>query len=218
VSYVTGYLIFMVVMMVCVLVYVIMILVPTSSGVDWDLVTATDYEAIPVIEKLLEDGADINMTLQRTALHAAAANGNLEIVELLIERGADVNLQDIHGRVPMFVALAEHRPEVARRLAEDTDPNIRTVDGSTLLMAAARAEDVELVRWALDHGTDVNAIRQGKKNATALILAARKGNREIVRLLLAGGADPNVANHEGQTALDIAKDREVRELLRASTE
>jgi hypothetical protein len=218
VSYVVAYLVFMIVMMVCVLVYVIMILVPTSSGVDWDLVTATDYEAIPVIEKLLDDGADINMTLQRTALHAAAAGGNLEIVDLLIERGADVNLQDIHGRVPMFVALAEHHPEVARRLAEDTDPHVRTVDGSTLLMAAARAEELELVQWALDHGTDVNAIRQDKKNATALIFAARKGNPEIVRLLLAEGADPNLTNDEGKTALDIARDPEVKELLRASTE
>lgn len=218
VSYVIAYLVFMIVMMVCVLVYVIMILVPTSSGVDWDLVTATDYEAIPVIEKLLDDGADINMTLQRTALHAAAANGNLEIVDLLIERGADANLRDIHGRVPMFVALAEHQPEVARRLADHTDPHVLTADGSTLLMAAARAEDVELVQWALDRGTDVDAIRQGKKNATALIFAARKGNSEIVRLLLAGGADPNLTNHEGQTALDIAKGQEVKELLRASAE
>jgi hypothetical protein len=93
VAYVMAFLIFFVVMMVVVLAYVIAVLVPTASGEGWDLVTATDYESIPVIEKLLDDGADIDMTLQRTALHAAAANGNLEIVELLIERGADVNLR-----------------------------------------------------------------------------------------------------------------------------
>jgi len=219
VAYVMAFLIFFVVMMVLVLAYVITVLVPAASGEDWDLVTATDYGAIPVIEKLLDDGADINMTLQRTALHAAAANGNLEIVELLIERGADINLQDIHGRVPMFVALAEHQPEVARRLAKaDTDPNARTVDGSTLLMAAARAEDIELFQWALDHGADVNATRPEKNNATALIIAARKGNPEIVGLLLARGADPKIANHEGKTALDLAKGKEVKELLRTTAE
>jgi hypothetical protein len=216
VAYVTAFLIFFVVMMVVVLAYVIIILVPTASGEDWDLVTATDYEAIPVIEKLLDDGADINMTLQRTALHAAAEKGNLEIVDLLIERGADVNLQDIHGRVPMFVALAEHQPEAARRLAKaGTDPNIRTADGSTLLFEAARAEDIELVQWALDYGVEVDAVRPEKNNATALIIAARKGNPEIARLLLAHGADPTVANHEGETALDCAKGQEVKELLRA---
>ena len=219
IAYLIAYLTFFVVMMVFVITYIFIVLVPTSSGVDWDLVTATDYESIRVIEKQLDDGADINMTLQRTALHAAAANGNLEIVELLIERGANVNLKDIHGRVPMFVALAEHQPEVAARLAEaDTNPNVRTVDGSTLLMAAVRAEEVQLVQWALDHGTDVNAIRPEKNNATALILAARKGNAEIVSLLLAAGADPDVANHEGETALDIAKGKKVKELLQTTAE
>jgi hypothetical protein len=218
VAYVLAYIVFMLVMMVFVLAYIFIVLLPGSSGEDWDLVTAADYEAVPVIEKLLDDGADINMTLQRTALHAAAANGNLEIVELLIERGADVNLQDIHGRVAMFVALAEHQPEVARHLAEaETNPHVRTTDSSTLLMAAARAEDRELVQWALDHGTDVNAFRPGKNNATALIIAARKGNSEIVKLLLAGGADPSVVNEKGQTALDVAKGENVKGLLRAPT-
>ena len=218
-AYVMAYFVFMLVMMVCIVAYIIIVLVPTSSGQAWDLVAATDYEVAPVIEKLLDDGADVNMTLQRTAMHAAAENGNLEIVELLIQRGANVNLQDIHGRVPMFVALAEHQPEVARRLAEaDTDPSALTVDGSTLLMAAARAEDIELVRWALDHGTDVNAIRPEENNATAMIIAARKGNPEIVSLLLARGADPDAVNHNGKTALDLAKGKQVKELLRALKE
>lgn len=218
VAYVVAYGIFFVMVMLFVLAYVLAVLVPTSSGQAWDLVTATDYEIVPVVEKLLDGGADINMTSQRTALHAAAANGNLEIVELLIERGADVNLQDIHGRVAMYVALAEHQPETARLLAEaDTDPTVRTTDGSTLLMAACRAEDVELVQWALDHGTDVNAVRPGKNNATALILAARNGNAEIVQLLLTGGADPSLVNEKGKTALDVAKGKEVKELLRAAT-
>ena len=118
----------------------------------------------------------------------------------------------------MFVALAEYQPEVARRLAEHTDPNVRTADGSTLLMAAARAEEIELVQWALDHGTDVNAIRPEKRNGTALIIAARKGNPERVSLLLARGADPTVANHEGKTALDLAKGSRVKELLRTLVE
>ncbi len=99
-----------------------------------------------------------------------------------------------------------------------TDPEVRTVDGSTLLMAAARAEHVELVQWALDHGTDVNAIRPEKNNATALIMAAKKGSPEIVSLLLAGGADPSAVNKDGKTALDLAKGEDVKELLRALAE
>ena len=177
VAYVLAYCCFMVVMVVGIIVYIVVVLVPSSSRLDWDLITATDYELVPVVEKLLDEGADVDSTLRRTSLHAAAANGNLEILELLIDRGADVNLQDIHGRVPLFVALAEHQIEAARRLSEaDTDAGVRTSDGSTLLMEAVRAEDDGLVRWALDGGVDVNAIRPEKNHATALMIAARKGN------------------------------------------
>jgi hypothetical protein len=214
VAHVMAYVLFLVVMMVCVAIYVIIVMVPTSTGVDWDLVTAADYEAVPVIEKLLDEGADIDTTLQRTALHAAAEHGNLEIVELLIRRGADLNLRDVHGRVPMFVASVNHQPEVAMRLAEaGTDLGTVTTDGSTLLMAAVRAEDLELARWVLDHGADVNAARPEKRHATALMMASARGNREMVALLLARGADPDAINHEDETALDICKGKEVRELL-----
>ncbi len=219
VAYVLAYGLFLIVMMVCVAIYIIVVMVPASSGVDWDLVTATEYEAVPVIEKLLDDGADIDMTLQRTALHAAAEQGNLAIVDLLIDRGANVNLVDIHRRVPMFVAIANHHPEVAMRLAEaGTDPSILTTDGSTLLMAAVRAEDMELARWALDHGVDVDAVRSEKDHATALMMAAAKGNLEMVDLMLAHGASPDATNHKGQTALNLAKGQQVRQLLRESVD
>jgi len=45
-------------------------------------------------------------------------------------------------------------------------------------------------------------------------MAAGKGDPEMVELLLAHSADPGVANHEGETALDLAKGKKVRELLR----
>lgn len=39
-----------------------------------------------------------------TALHKAAAKGNLECVQLLIQRGANVNFADKQGRTPLFIA------------------------------------------------------------------------------------------------------------------
>jgi hypothetical protein len=215
VGYLVAYGVFMVVMTVCILVYVVGVLLPNSPRVDWDLVTAADYGLAAVIDKVLSEGGDVNMTLGRTALHVAAEHGNLEIVDLLLDHGADVNLQDVHGRVPMFIALSQRHEEVARRLAEaGTNPRVRTVDGSTLLIEAARIDDLDLVRWALKHGVEVNAVRPKKRFATALMMAAGDGNLEMVRLLLASGADPSIGNRDGLTALDLARGKAVKELLR----
>ena len=86
-----------------------------------------------------------------------------------------------------------------------------------MLIEAVRAERTDLVRWALEQGSDVNAVRPEKKHATALMTAAAKGDPVIVQLLLAAGADPNLPNHKGQTALDLAKGDEVRDLLQPVT-
>ena len=39
-----------------------------------------------------------------TALHKAAAKGNLECIRLLVQRGGNVNVLDKQGRTPLFVA------------------------------------------------------------------------------------------------------------------
>ena len=41
-----------------------------------------------------------------TALHKAAAKGNLECIKLLVQRGADVNMPDKQGRTPLLLSWA----------------------------------------------------------------------------------------------------------------
>lgn len=55
-----------------------------------------------------------------TALHAAAAEGQLEVMAYLISRGADVNATDAHGVSPMVSAQhARTRSMQAQRLLAD---------------------------------------------------------------------------------------------------
>lgn len=72
----------------------------------------SDYDTIKLF---LDRGADV---LERqgegdTALHEAAANGDLALVTLLVERGSDVAARDDDGKSPLDYAVAKKHAEVA---------------------------------------------------------------------------------------------------------
>jgi len=59
---------------------------------------------------------------------------------------------------------------------------------------------------------DVNA--QTANGDTALILAAVWGHTEAVRFFLSRNADVSLRNKDGKTAVDEAKNSDIRQLLR----
>lgn len=66
----------------------------------------------PLIELLLEYGANINLQTNRThgswtALHKALHDRNFQAAKLLIQHGADLTLEDSHGETP---------PELGKRI------------------------------------------------------------------------------------------------------
>lgn len=77
-------------------------------------------------------------------------------------------------------------------------------DEKTALMYAAEEEDgIDLVRYLVGCGVDVNAVDENRK--TALLYAStEKGSKDIVRCLVDVGADINAADEEGKTPLMYA--------------
>ena len=59
------------------------------------------------VEKLLQNGADINYKdfLGYSALQFAVIRGHTVIVKLLLEKGANPNIQDILGKTPLMYAI-----------------------------------------------------------------------------------------------------------------
>lgn len=73
------------------------------------------------------------------------------------------------------------------------------------MFLAACAGDVELVRYHLDQGVDVD-FAHPEFQSTALVAAILGGREEVVQLLLDRGADPSLRSElEQQTPLQAAR-------------
>ena len=147
------------------------------------------------IKALVAKGADVNAkesTHGQTALMWGASQGHASVVEALVELGADLK-----ARSRVYTQYVKNADRTANR-----EP-VSTVErgGSSPLLFAVRAGDVQSVRLLLAAGADVNdSLPDGM---TALTLAAQSGYGDIGALLLEKGAAPN-ADALGYTALHAA--------------
>ena len=112
------------------------------------------------------------------------------------------------GDVPLARALAK-TPEVL---------NSRNEHGQTALMLAARQGQSDLVRVLVDAGAELDVA--AKDNLTALMLAVINGHSDVARVLIGAGADlgvrgPGAPGFANKTALDLARARELNDVVQA---
>lgn len=79
----------------------------------------------------------------------------------------------------------------------------RNSKGVPVLCIAVRCNHVDIVKYLIDIGADINAISEDRNN-TAIMDAASAGNLELVKLLVNEGADLECQSKNGQTALILA--------------
>ena len=114
----------------------------------------------------------------------------------------DVRVTPSPRSVQQLWAMALSRNDVTRvreLLATGNSANVVYDDGSTVLMGAAQADQVEIVRALLAAGASVNA--QAVDGTSALTLAAFGGRLQIVRMLLSAGGDVHLKLQDGSDAL-----------------
>ena len=100
-------------------------------------------------------------------------------------------------------ALERGDLDAAARLIDwGVDVDAQRADGKTLLILAARASDVILVRDLIAAGADVDGA--SRNGGTALMFAAVRGDIETQRALIDAGADVNAVGGFGWTALMVA--------------
>ncbi len=100
--------------------------------------------------------------------------------------------------------------------------DIEDSNGNTLLDVAIVEGKIEIVKYLVSHGAIVNikgaALVEWSPyfrtmGCTPLHLAANKGHLEIVAYLTSQGADIEARNNKDETALDLARKRDRREIV-----
>jgi ankyrin repeat protein len=134
-------------------------------------------------------------------LHEAAAKGDVAEIEKLIAAGEKPNIQDSKSRTPLHVAVYLKQPEAARALLRlGANPNALEIDRYDIVTIAAVANDLEMLKIALDGGGSAKTITS-RYDGTALIAAAHLGHVEAVKMLIEANAPLNHINNLGWTAL-----------------
>ncbi|XP_039978265.1 histone-lysine N-methyltransferase EHMT2 isoform X3 [Xiphias gladius] len=129
---------------------------------------------------------------RRSALHAAAQRGLLEVCYMLVQAGAQVDAQDKDLRTPLLEAIINNHIEVARYLVQNGGCVYHVEeDGYTGLHHAAKLGNLEIVNMLLETGqVDVNA--QDSGGWTPIIWAAEHKHVHVIKALLNRGADVTI--------------------------
>ena len=171
---------------------------------------------VDIVKLLIEGGADVNLKdndAMSPLMHAAGYN-YLGLARLLIDNGAQVDASGyMQSTALMFAASKGYDTMVDLLLDRGADINYISPDGVYALGMAAVSDHVGTARLLLQRGADVNG--RGKGGWTALMAAAENNSDAMTRLLLQQkGIDLNIRNDQGMTALDIARRRVSRSVIK----
>ena len=154
-----------------------------------------------------------------TAIHVAAAYGNMAALELLVpplppghsfsNDRQDLLCRQTHdGITPLLMSIEKNHLQVARYLHLLGVPTSGSVGlhGDFPLWTASFHGYVDIVRWLLADGggarDDVHSSTE--RGDTALMAACQSGELECIQLLWESGSDLRAVNHRGITPLWLA--------------
>ena len=153
-------------------------------------------------------------------LLAAAYENDVDAARDLIAEGADVNAKDDSEQSAYLIATSEVGDDprlLEQTLAAGADVDAKDSYNGTGLIRAAERGYPKIVRRLLD--TDIALDHVNRLGWTALLEAIILGDggrahTETVRLLVEAGADVNVADKDGTTPLEHARQRHFTRIVR----
>jgi uncharacterized protein len=186
-----------------------------GTTTDHALLTAASRDDAAGVKAALDAGAAIDARDNhgQTALLFAVERGDIDLARYLMARGADLNAEALNHDTPWLLAGALGRTEILVAMLDTSkvDYAKRNRYGGNALIPACERGHVETVRLLVGRSKiDVDHVNNlGWTALLEAVILSDGGPRhiEIVKLLLDAGADPNIADNDGATPLQHARDR-----------
>lgn len=155
--------------------------------------------------------------LGRTAITAAAMREDVATVRELIDAGADVNVQDDDRSNPLLLCGENGNVALLQEVLHG-DPDLEATNryGGVALIPACDRGHEEMVRALLRTEIDVDHVNNLGWTAlleTVLLGDGDAAHQRILRMLLDAGADRSIADRDGVTALEHARERGYAEMV-----
>ena len=167
------------------------------------LIIAVQKGDIGDIERLVKNGIDINLQVERSGqvmngLELACLSGNLEVVELLLREGANVHIQPQVGEYGGLLHAVS--------VGQNNEAGVSMFFNVKDMMAHESSERIlnraRIAERLLRAGADPNV--QGGRYCNALQAASFLGQSDIVRILLDHGAEINMQTGPYGSAIQAA--------------
>lgn len=173
-----------------------------------------------VAELLIARGEDVNKTADAkgsTPLMYACQNNNFALAELLIARGAEINKRT-SSQSCFYLALRYGDLPLIRLLWEngaDTDTAALEYKDTPIFILTEYNPRLDILDFLITQkiDTDINYISHSGK--TAFMRSIEQGNpNDYTSALYAHGATADIVNEFGKTAVDYAREKENKEMIR----
>ncbi|EXU97195.1 ankyrin repeat protein [Metarhizium robertsii] len=158
------------------------------------------------------EGRDLQSTRGDCAIHAASANGHVDVVEALAGQMSDILTIGSEGTALTLAVANQHSP-VAEFLLRYA--STRVIQESRLLYKAVESGDVVTLDMLLRHADETNPLDDFPLWEAA---AAGRNAEQMLRLLLAMGADVRVRNSNNETVFFHVARRGLTEACRVLLE
>lgn len=192
----------------------------TQAQADKQLLAAAANGNTKAAEEAIAAGANLEVrnNRERTPLHVAVWEDQVEVAKVLVAAGANVDaLDDLHETPWTATGVTGSVAMLEVILPAEPDLTIENRFGGTALVPACEAGHVAYVKRVIQVGLDVDHVtNQGLTCMLEAVLLGDGGpeHQQIVAHLLAKGANRNIRDPHGLTALDYANKYGYTEIAR----